>query len=272
VKNNPVLDHLLDRALSLSLVIFVLLCATLAGCAFYSHQKALDLAATQAQRETSIERLAVALSAKTNDDAVKQILESQIKEYRDARAEAESARLQLLSTDTVALLLALWSIAPLILGIKVFSGAGDQIKRFRLISQNIHPMIDAAAIQQSIFMSLSEAGQYARELAHHPAPADHAQACLPLIQENLDEVDRVIKDSHLREIGVHQTVLDRFLDLIGKIDGELSAAKAHMATSNASIDVIKALLEKLDAVRAELSDARLVKNWEDLAKKLDDAF
>jgi hypothetical protein len=107
-------------------------------------------------------------------------------------------------------------------------------------------------------------------LAHYPVSEDHAQVCIPLISENLDEVGYALKESHFKEIGIHKTVQDRFLDVVGKIEDGLRTAESKSLPDYQ--DAIKGLREKLGAVRRVVGDPQLVENWNQLARKLDDDF
>jgi hypothetical protein len=195
----------------------------------------------------------------------------QIKEYQSAKADLDVARSQLISSDTVVFFTALWSMALAVLGVKVFSGAEEQVRRFRFISQRIHPMISASAIHQSIFISLGTASQFARQMALSASPTIALPGCLSTIRESLYQASESAKNSIIKEIGIQEIVRDRYLDMIDEIDQSLSSVIPKLTREKRDAREVEEQKETVKEIRKKLCDDQLVDRWDELARKLDDA-
>jgi len=261
----------MEYILNIMFVLFVCLSALFVWMAFASHQNALSMLRMQTRQETAVELLMEELSKGNRAPEAAQAIDVQIKEYQSAKADLDVARSQLLGSDTVAFFTALWSMALAVLGVKVFSGAEEQIGRFRFISQRIHPMVSAAAIHQSIFISLGTASQCAGQLASSANTAAALRGSLPAIRESLNQASKSAKDPSINEVGLQQIVYDRYLDVIGEIDQALSSVILKLTGAKQDARDVEVIKATVNEIRKELCDDQLVGRWEELARKLDDA-
>jgi hypothetical protein len=290
---------LLDDLLDIALIVYLALCAGCVMKAFVSHKSTDTLVKAQIKQEdavtASIMKLEEAVqncpqsesrpegaSQGKNKKAVsctdrdkkvqteKHAIEAQLDVYRDAKYELDQARTQLLSSDTVAFLISLFSFFLAGFGITVFSRSHKQLKKLQHISSKIVPFINANTLHQSICISLGIAVNsarllYAECINNKPNPfRDH----LPSIRTCLEQVGKSARDPIVQEIGMTGVIYDRLCDLFGEVDRPLGRAIMWLRGNGKNSEDLEEVKDMLDRVRQDLCDPIYVTRWAGLVKEM----